>query len=205
MRSRGPNIVSLLVAGWLLGGGVVAHAQLASKSPFMPAQAGGAAAPAANAPIEYRGYLEIGGVRQFRLYDPEKKASVWVQLNERNTDLGVLAKEHDADAGTLTVEHRGTVHRLPIRVGKILAGSAPPPPMPATLPSNVAPAVVQSVVVNPTPADEQRRLESVAAEVARRRALREQATQTVNQAQSQTMNATPPAAPAPPQPAPQPR
>jgi hypothetical protein len=36
-------------------------------------------------------------------------------------------------------------------------------------------------VLNPTPADEQRRLDAVAAEVARRRALREQATQQLGQ------------------------
>ncbi|MDP3068925.1 MAG: hypothetical protein Q8N18_01495 [Opitutaceae bacterium] len=183
MRHRSRKFFLFILAGLMPGGLGVAQAQLASKSPFMPAQAAGASAPASNAPLEYRGYLEIGGMRQFRLYDPEKKVSVWVQLNERHADLNVLAKEHDADAGTLTVEHRGTVHKLAIRVGKILAGGAPPPPtVAASIPSNVAPAVVQSVVVNPTPADEQRRLESVAAEVARRRALRNQAEQTVQQA-----------------------
>jgi len=58
----------------------------------------------------------------------------------------------------------------------------PPPGAPGPAPAvNVAPAVTQSVVVNPTPADEQRRLEAVAAEVARRRALREQASQQVSQ------------------------
>ena len=43
------------------------------------------------------------------------------------------------------------------------------------------PAIAQSVVINPTPADEQRRLEAVAAEVARRRQLREQAALQVSQ------------------------
>jgi hypothetical protein len=47
------------------------------------------------------------------------------------------------------------------------------PPMPA--------AVTNSVVLNPTPQQEQARLEAVAAEVARRRALREQAAQQINQ------------------------
>ena len=49
------------------------------------------------------------------------------------------------------------------------------------------PAVTASVVANPTAADEQRRLDAVAAEVARRRAMREQA-------------ATPGASPSTPQP-----
>ena len=61
-----------------------------------------------------------------------------------------------------------------------LFDAAPPQAMPAP-PPNVAPAVMQSVVLNPTPADEQRRLEAVASEVARRRAMREQATQQIGQ------------------------
>jgi hypothetical protein len=56
-----------------------------------------------------------------------------------------------------------------------------PPPVLTPAPTNVSPAVTQAVVLNPTPADEQRRLDAVAAEVARRRALREQATQQINQ------------------------
>jgi len=58
------------------------------------------------------------------------------------------------------------------------AAQAMPPPVVAT---NVGPAVTQTVVLNPTPADEQKRLDAVAAEVARRRALREQATQQMGQ------------------------
>ena len=73
---------------------------------------------------------------------------------------------------------------------------APPPPPQMT---NVPPAVTQAVVVNPTPADEQRRLEAVASEVARRRALREQASQQVN-----TPPSVPMAQPQPPQIAAQP-
>jgi hypothetical protein len=47
--------------------------------------------------------------------------------------------------------------------------------------SNVPVAVTQAVVLNPTPADEARRLDAVAAEVQRRRALRDQAAQQNNQ------------------------
>jgi len=68
--------------------------------------------------------------------------------------------------------------------GSAAQNMAPPPPQM----SNVPQAVTQAVVVNPTPADEARRLEAVASEVARRRALREQVSQQV----------TPP--PVPPQP-----
>ena len=59
------------------------------------------------------------------------------------------------------------------------AQAVPPPPVAAQ--TNVPAAVTQAVVLNPTPADEQRRLDAVAAEVARRRALREQASQQMGQ------------------------
>jgi hypothetical protein len=54
-------------------------------------------------------------------------------------------------------------------------------------------AVAQSVVLNPTPADEQRRLEAVAAEVRRRRALREQASIQAAQGQTPVVEAPAPA------------
>jgi hypothetical protein len=83
----------------------------------------------------------------------------------------------------VTIDYQGRPLTLAQHVAKVAsAGNAqamanlPPsggPPMPA--------AITNSVVVNPTPADEQRRLDAVAAEVARRRALREQASQQVNQ------------------------
>jgi len=61
-------------------------------------------------------------------------------------------------------------------VADAAAPAAPPPSVaPAGPAITVTPAVTQTVMVNPSPADEQRRLEAVAAEVNRRRALREQA------------------------------
>jgi hypothetical protein len=74
--------------------------------------------------------------------------------------------------------------------------AATPAPLPGPSMPGVPTPVTQSVVVNPTAADEQRRLEAVATEVRRRRALREQAS-------IQAAN-TPPVVEAPaPQPQPQ--
>jgi len=57
------------------------------------------------------------------------------------------------------------------------------------------------VVLNPSPADEQRRLEAVASEVARRRAMREQATQQIGQGGIPPPNLPPnPGGPRPPGP-----
>jgi hypothetical protein len=181
-------IVAAGVAGRL-------SAQAPARSPFMPVGAAAAAAPTAAAPLEYRGHMDLGDGLQFRLHDAAKKTGVYVRLNERNAEFDVVVKQHDAAQNTLTIEHQGRTHTLALRVAKVVsAGSAPAmmpqPPMAPSPPSNVAPAVTQSVVLNPSPADEQRRLEAVAAEVARRRALREQATQQVQGMQ-------PPGAPPP--------
>ncbi len=120
----------------------------------------------------------------YRLYDPARKAGAWAKSNERNSEFGVVVKQYDAERKTLTVEHDGRTLTLPEREAKIVssgnAAQVMPPPIQQQA-INVAPAVTQSVVVNPTPAQEQQRLEAVAAEVARRRALREQASQQILQ------------------------
>jgi hypothetical protein len=188
MLSRASLIWTVAVAA--VAGGMPPRlaAQVAAKSPFMPAAGpNAAAAPTAGAPLEFRGFMDVGDGVQFRLFDPAKKAGAWVKLNERSAEFEVVAKQHDESQKTLTIEHQGRTLILAMRESKVVsAGSAaqfvPPPPMPTPAPpSNVAPAVTQSVVLNPTPADEQRRLEAVAAEVARRRAMREQATQQIGQ------------------------
>ena len=107
-----------------------------------------------------------------------------MKVNERNQEFDLILKQHDQGQKTLTIEYQGKALTLAERVSKVVssgtAAQAMPPPA-TPMPINVAPAVTQSVVLNPTPADEQRRLDAVAAEVARRRALREQATQQMNQ------------------------
>lgn len=158
-------------------------AQLVSKSPFLPPQSS-APAPTQSAPLEFLGFLKTADGLQYRIYDPAKKAGAWVKIDERNPEFDVIAKQHNADQETLTVEHQGRTITLAARVGKVVSSGNIPQPMPPPVAppmANVAPAVTQSVVLNPTPADEQRRLEAVAAEVARRRALREQAQQQMNQ------------------------
>lgn len=172
------RLLALFGAG--LAAGVEGRAQLAAKSPFMAAPAAGATAPAENTPWEFRGYMETAGGVQYRLYDPAKKSGIWVKLNERNADFGIVAKQHDSAKEMLTIEFQGKTLTLPVRKAKVVSsGNAAHavPPAVAQAPSNVPAAVTQAVVLNPTPADEQRRLDAVAAEVARRRALREQAAQ----------------------------
>lgn len=185
MFSRASPICLLALVAALNGLPAMLSAQVAAKSPFMPPAGAAAGAPAAAAPLEFRAYMDVGGGLQFRLFDPAKKTGVWVKLNERNSEFEVLAKQHDEAQKTLTVEHQGRTLTLALREAKVVsagsAGQAAPPPVPMPQPANVAPAVTQTVVLNPSAADEAKRLEAVAAEVARRRALREQASQQIGQ------------------------
>lgn len=117
----------------------------------------------------------------YRIYDPAKKIGIWVKPNERNADFGVTVKQYDAGRKVLVVDHEGRTLTLPEREGKVISSGAMaqamPAPMPMPMPAPNPAAPGQTAVVNPTPVEEQRRLEAVAAEVARRRAMREQATQ----------------------------
>lgn len=161
-------------------------AQAAGKTPFTPPQAmQQAAAPSAPTQLEFRAFMDAGDGPQFRIVEPAKKTGVWLKVGEKGAEMDVVVKKFDGDK-KIDVEFQGRALTLTLREGKVISGGnaaqmmpampAPPPP------TNVAPAVTQSVVVNPTPADEARRLEAVAAEVARRRALREQASNAVQNA-----------------------
>jgi hypothetical protein len=135
---------------------------------------------AAAAALEFRGFVEVGGGKQFRLFDPAKKQGAWVRLNERSPEFEAVVRQHNEDEESVSVEHQGRTVTLAMRRAKIVADvAAPAAPPPGVAPAgpaiSVTPAVTQTVMVNPSPADEQRRLEAVAAEVNRRRALREQA------------------------------
>jgi hypothetical protein len=200
MFPRPTTLCRFAVLGVVLCNALARGAEGLGRSPFLPPQASGPAAPTQGAPLEYVGYLTTSEGVRYRIYNPATKAAAWVKLNERNPDMDIVVKQHNDDAKTLTIEHGGRTITLAERKAKVVSGGAPtmpapPAPAPVAAPANVAPAVTQSVVLNPTPADEQRRLEAVAAEVARRRALREQATQQMSTGQPPTPGQprTPPA------------
>jgi hypothetical protein len=186
MFPRASSSCSFVVALFALAACPAVSAQLVSKSPFLPPQTAETNAPTVGAPLEYQGYITTGQGAQYRIYDPARKAGTWVKLNQRDSTFDVTAKQHNGENGTLVIEHQGKTLTLAEKKAKVVsAGTAQMTPPPAQVapapPQNVAPAVTQAVVLNPTPADEQRRLEAVATEVARRRALREQATQQIGQ------------------------
>jgi hypothetical protein len=178
--SPGPQILRRLVfVSVVLLTTVRAGAQLAAISPFLPAQASRGSAPTAGAPLEYRGFSETSEGLRFRVVDPARKAGVWVRLNERDDDLGVVVKQHDADAETVTVEQQGRTFTLALHSSKIVSSGAAMPNMAMVQQSMPPPPLPTNNV--PAQAIQQAQLEAVAAAVAQRRALREQATQQVNQ------------------------
>jgi hypothetical protein len=184
MLIRVPVLRGLLaLVSVLLAGATHAGAQLAAKSPFLPMQGAGGAAPTAGAPLEYRGTMQTAQGIKARIVDPAHRAGAWLLVNERDPSFDFVVKQIDTERDTVTVEYQGQTITLAQHLAKVASAGAPQnfavgAPNPA---ANMPPAITQSVVVNPTPADEQRRLEAVAAEVARRRQLREQAAQQVNQ------------------------
>lgn len=189
----------LLCAVMALGGAVQAGAQLSGNSPFMSPQPG-APGPTQGAPLEYRGYMVTSEGTQYVVFDPVRKARAFLKLNERDANLEVLVKQFDDKNDMLTIEYQGKTLTLEERKSKIVSSGNPALmalPQPLQAPPNVMPAVTQSVVLNPTPAEEQRRLEAVAAEVSRRRALREQAQQQMNQGGSPQVAVPPPGQPQP--------
>lgn len=160
---------------------------LPGASPFLPPASQEQAAPTEDAQIELRGIMATGDDYMFSIYDASRRMSVWKGLNEPGHEFVVRSFDPARDA--VTVEHQGRTLTLALRTAKVASAPAYTPPMPATPGAGVP----QPVVLNPTPADEQRRLEAIAAEVNRRRMIRQQALQASRAAAGQPQRpATPP-------------
>ncbi len=167
------TFLTLLSASAALGCAGLARGDLAPTSPFLPANstmAGGAQAGPAG-PVELRGIMSTAQGVAYCIYDTAKKTSEWVGLNEAGNDFVVKSADPANDA--VTVDFQGRSLRLVLRTSKVAsAGAAGGPGGPSAMPGASAP-----VVLNPNPADEQRRLDAVAQEVRRRRMEREKAVQ----------------------------
>ncbi|MEO7599010.1 MAG: hypothetical protein ABIV50_08765 [Opitutus sp.] len=155
------------------------------KSPFLPPAAATDTAPTADATLELRGIMASGDSYMFSIYDSTHKSSSWARLNENGH--GFVVRSHDATRDSVTVDYQGRTLTLALRTAKV--ASAPVNiPQPAPSPNAAAPGpqpIGGPVVLNPSPADEQRRLEAIAAEVNRRRMIRQQALQASRQANGQ--------------------
>jgi len=154
------------------------------KSPFLPPSAQSDAAPTPDATLELRGIMATGNGYMYSIYDSTHKTSAWSRLNENGH--GFLVRSHDAARDTVTVEYQGRTLTLALRTAKVASApvNLPQAPQQGTA-NNGQPPVGGPVVLNPSPADEQRRLEAIAAEVNRRRMIRQQALQASRQAAGQ--------------------
>lgn len=174
----------------------------AGASPFLPPSGQGNASPVTtDSQIELRGVMAIGDGYMFSIYDTARKTSSWVKLNDRGHDF--VVKNYDPQRDVVTIDYQGRSLNLTLRTAKVVSAPVQALPTPA-LASPPAPApqpIGGPVVLNPTPADEQRRLEAIAAEVNRRRMIRQQALQASRAAAAQGQAG----APQGPTPQPQPR
>lgn len=121
-----------------------------------------------------------------------RRTSVWLGVNEKGYDF--LIKSQDLAKETVMIEQGGRTFSLKLRDAKVATGPAAMP-----MPGPGAPAiaagpnpVTQNVVLNPTAADEAKRLDDTVSEIQRRRALRDQASQAANgQVPAAPQNVTP--------------
>lgn len=140
--------------------------RLVANSPFAPAGSTGQAGAAG--PLEFRGVFMDQGEYFFSLYNPATKASVWVGLNEPGQEFFV--RSYDEGAQTIVAEFKGRNHALSLSKAPMAAvAQATPAPAP-TGTATPTPAVAASA-----DSGEAKRLADLAAEIRRRRALRQQA------------------------------
>jgi hypothetical protein len=150
-----------------------------SRSPFLPPNATGAASGGTVDPnaMQLRGIMATSDGMKYNIYDPAKKSSVWVGVNESGN--GFLIKSADLRREAVTVAANGQQTTLALKEAKIQSPAANGVPQ-------------GGAVLRPTPADEQVRLQAVADEVRRRRLLREQAaTGQLGQPSAQSTNGQP--------------
>ena len=144
---------------------------LASESPFMPKAEEEVAAPVVteNAAVEFRGIISTKEGVFFGLYDRTRNLASWVKQDEKGADFNV--RSYDAASDLVTVDYQGQKYTLPLSMSKVSTAVSTPVPV-----VNMQPTGGNRVVAVPgVRVDDQRRLESVAAEVRRRRALRQAA------------------------------
>ncbi|HEU5081274.1 MAG TPA: hypothetical protein VFT72_18825 [Opitutaceae bacterium] len=144
-----------------------------TRSPFMSDSGATTAAPTENAPLELRGIVTTKSGPLFGLYDPTKKQSVWAGLNEQGSDFTV--RSYDANNDIVTVDYQGRTLNLPLKAAKVESLGAIPNP--ALVGNMNRPGQPPSPALTASPQDEARRLEGVAAEVRRRRMMRQAAAQ----------------------------
>ncbi len=173
----------ILLGAAFVGGSVFAAEP--NQNPFAPAGAPPPVAQAEPNSLELRGIVSgTNGQTVFGVFDPVRRQSSWLRLDETGHDFVVRA--HDEARRTVRVDYNGRTIELQLKEAKIETAAQPMPmPMPAPQmqaprPGGVPPAMPQpqpQVAATPNAAEEAKRLEGVAQEVRRRRMMRAQAGQ----------------------------
>ena len=143
---------------------------LVKSSPFLPGgQENAVVAPTENAAVEFRGMITTKDGVFFGLYDRTKQTGAWVKKEDAGADF--VVHSYDASSDMVAVDYHGQKFNLTLSSSKIGA-AAPSAPMnfpvagqTGTQATGPAQAVAR--------VDDQRRLETISAEVRRRRALRQ--------------------------------
>ncbi len=169
------RLALLLTAGSVFGlsSGVAASQldSLLANSPFGSVKTG-QPVDSGNQPLEFRGISEENGQQFFSVLDTTTKRSRWISVNDSSGDL--VVKNYNAEANTLTVEQNGHALTLTLKSGPRVAQNIPPP-MPQGMPpgNNGLPGqTMTNSMVGKGP--EAQRLQMIAEEIRRRRALRQQ-------------------------------
>ncbi len=149
--------------------GAVALDDLVRSSPFLPGgQENVIAAPSENAAVEFRGMITTRDGTLFGLYDRTTQTGAWVRKQDKAADF--LVQSYDSANDVVVVDYHGQKFNLALSSSKIVKAAASMP-VPVAAMTDVQPQGAGSPAV--ARADDQRRLESISAEVRRRRALRQ--------------------------------
>lgn len=169
---------------------------LTARSPFAPAGAGRSdSAPVEASQLEFRSIASDQGGVMFSVFDLTANRGRWLRLGEAGP---TVVKSYDAAESQIQVEHQGKVIPLKLKRATIQAGAAMPMPvMPAV--QTMAGSAANAGIGTAASPNDARRLESVAAEVRRRRALRT-AAQTPAPASAPATGTAAPVVPPPPVP-----
>lgn len=145
---------------------------LLDNSPFgRPPAVESGTVPAAEAPLEFRSLIVEKDRKYFSVFDPSAQRGYWVSEGDEDNQSGITIASYDDESHRLVVRQGGRTYELLLKQANILAGAVPAPVV-AGANASGGPPRVQSSSNN---AADARRLEAVAAEVRRRRALRQAA------------------------------
>ncbi len=150
----------------LLTSAAVAQTAPENVSPFLPAGSSTAKAGQTDLDsLQLRGLLTTSKGTRYCIFDPSTKRSVWLSVQEANDAFTI--ESADPKTGIVSVVQQGRRMSLALVDSKVTSTSTS---------VGASPALTR-VVLNPTPQDEQRRLQAITEEINRRRQLREQQNQ----------------------------